>query len=246
MKKIKLNKFILLPLLIVVGAILYQTLIKNRDFYYVGTVEATMVDISSRVASVIANFPAQEGHKVDKGDILIELACEDIKNSFALFNNDFERAKKLFASGSLSKENYDHITSKKTEAQIKKDWCTIKSHLNAKVLNTFREAGEYVNPGTRLLTLADLSTVWATIYVPQEIHSRLKTGMKAEGFIPELKMKKFSGEISHLSDVAEFTPKNVQTRDERTRLIFAVKIKFLNPDETLKPGMAIEVQLKDI
>ncbi len=64
------------------------------------------------------------------------------------------------------------------------------------------------------------------------------------GFLPELNMRRFEGKISYVSDAAEFTPKNVQTREERTRLVFGIKITFSNPDELLKPGMSIEIKLE--
>jgi HlyD family secretion protein len=69
--------------------------------------------------------------------------------------------------------------------------------------------------------------------------------MKLKGYLPELKMKEFDGRILKINDVAEFTPKNVQTQEERERLIYGVKVSFLesNADEILKPGMTIEVAL---
>jgi len=60
---------------------------------------------------------------------------------------------------------------------------------------------------------------------------------------PELGMREFKGVITVINDKAEFTPKNVQTRKERTRLVFGVKITFQNPDRILKPGMTLEVSL---
>lgn len=240
----KFNKRFLIPIPIIAAILIYNFVLKNKDFFYAGTIEATKIEISSRVSSVISSFSATEGKNIKKGDVLVELACEDIKNNFELLDNDFNRAVSLFKSGSLSRENYDHIQSKRTEANIKNDWCTIKSNITGKVLNTFREVDEYVTPGTKLLTLADLSEVWATIYVPQEIHSKIKTGQVVTGIIPELDKKEIKGEITYISDVAEFTPKNVQTRNERTRLIFGVKITFKNPNEILKPGMTIEVNLE--
>jgi len=103
-----------------------------------------------------------------------------------------------------------------------------------------------VSPGTRLFTLANLrEDIYAFIYVPQNLVAGLKLDEKLEGYLPELNMKRFDGTIIKISDEAEFTPKNVQTREERTRLVYAIKVSFDNPEEVLKPGMTIEVKLQD-
>lgn len=244
MKNFKLVKIAIVPILIGLGLIVYNFVLKNKDFAYVGTVEATKIEISARVSSVIAKMNAREGRYVKQGDLLVELSCEDIKNSFETLDKDYQRAVRLQKSGALSQENYDHILSKRNESKIKHDWCSITSNIDGKILNVFREESEYVNPGTKLLTLANLKEVWAIIYVPQNLYSTLKTGQSVTGIIPELDNKDLPGEITYISDVAEFTPKNVQTREERTRLIYAVKVTFQNPDEILKPGMSIEVRLE--
>jgi HlyD family secretion protein len=102
-----------------------------------------------------------------------------------------------------------------------------------------------VDPATRLFTLADLSQPYAYVYVPQPKIAGLSLGAKVTGYLPEMRMKEFAGTIVQIGDEAEFTPKNVQTRDERTRLVYAVKVEFANPQEVLKPGMSIEVKLPE-
>jgi len=239
------NKKLLLPVpLILIAIIAYFFLGRKSEFLYVGTVEATKTDISSRISSVISSFPAREGSRVKKGDLLVQMACEDTKLILDSTKKDFERAERLFRIGSLSQENFDHLKTKKDESSLKMDWCSIVALKDTSVLNTYREEGEYVNPGTKLLTLVNLSEVWTVIYVPQLVLSQISIGKKVTGFLPELNMRPFEGKISYISDAAEFTPKNVQTREERTRLVFGVKITFVNPDELLKPGMSLEVKLE--
>ena len=96
-----------------------------------------------------------------------------------------------------------------------------------------------------MLTMANIRDIWAYIYVPQPEVSKLQVGMKLKGYLPELNNREFMGRVIKISDEAEFTPKNVQTRAERERLVFGVKISFLgsNEAEVLKPGMTIEVKL---
>jgi HlyD family secretion protein len=75
--------------------------------------------------------------------------------------------------------------------------------------------------------------------------ARIRPGMAVEGVLPELQGRGFPGAVLKINDEAEFTPKNVQTRAERTRLVFGVKIGFDNPERVLKPGMPIEVTLPE-
>src|SRR6185369_15547198 len=107
------------------------------------------------------------------------------------------------------------------------------------------QPGEWVGTGTRLFTLADLREVWCLLYVPQPMLAKLSLGQKLAATLPEMPEKTFEGTITHISDEAEFTPKNVQTRQERVRLIYSVKVVFQNPNGLLKPGMSLEMDLPE-
>lgn len=238
----KLAPFVAVAVAAVIGAVVFAK--RNRSFLYAGSIEATKVDLSSRVSSVIARFHVDEGSKIEKGDKLIDLACEDLKLAAELAAGDYDRAERLFRSGSMPKESYEHLRIKRDDSALRVSWCQIPSPFKGTVLNTYREANEYVVPGTKLLTLADLSEVWAIVYVPQQLLSRLSLGKQVTGYISEMNMKEFQGKIRVISDQAEFTPKNVQTREERTRLVYGIKVTFPNPDGILKPGMTIEVKLE--
>ena len=226
-----------------IALLLAWKLAKGREFLYAGTVEATEVDISSRLNSVIAAFDAQEGRRVRVGEPLVRLACEDVKLAADIAERDCKRAKELRGSGVMPQETYDRLQNKRDDAALRLDWCAIKAPMDAVVLATYHEANELVSPGTKLLTLADLREVWAIVYVPGPLLAKLSLGMPVLGLVPEMKGRVFPGRISHINDEAEFTPKNVQTREERTRLVFGVKVKFPNPDGALKPGMTVEARL---
>ena len=105
------------------------------------------------------------------------------------------------------------------------------------VVEKYFEAGETVSPLSSLLKLSDLSVVKLKIYVSEEELGRVKLGQKADVTVDAYKNKKFEGRVIYISPEAEFTPKNIQTQDERTKLVFAVKIEVKNPDFDLKPGM---------
>jgi HlyD family secretion protein len=75
------------------------------------------------------------------------------------------------------------------------------------------------------------------IYVPETELGKVQLGQKAELKVDTYPDKSFNGKVIYISPQAEFTPKNIQTQEERTKLVFAVKIKIDNPDFELKDGM---------
>ncbi len=229
-------------ILIAAGAV-YLKVSSGNKFRYSGTVEATEIDLSSRISGVIESYGAREGEPVKKGQTVAVLDCADLRLAAGIAGADFKRAEELYRGGSVSKENYDRLKYKRDDSALKVEWCSVQSPVTGRLLYSYREKGELVAPGTKLATVADMSEVWAYIYVPHDLLAGLKTGMTVEGFLPEAGDKAFPGRISVIYSEAEFTPKNVQTRKERTRLVFAVKVSFPNPGETLKPGMTVEVSL---
>ena len=230
---------------VVVVAIAGKFLWFRGDFLYAGTLEATKVDLSARVSSAIGVVKVQEGDRVAENQELVILSCEDVKLDDELAHENYQRTLRLFRSGTATQEALDQMRNKKEDSDVRLGWCSVQSPIKGIVLSRYHEPGEWVNPGTKLLTLANIQDIWTYIYVPQPEVSRLHPGITLKGYLPELNNREFIGKIIKINDEAEFTPKNVQTRAERTRLVFGVKISFLesNAEEILKPGMTIEVKL---
>ncbi|MFA5161385.1 MAG: efflux RND transporter periplasmic adaptor subunit [Elusimicrobiales bacterium] len=217
----------------------------KKPFLYAATIEATEIDLSARISGQITGYGAEEGGSVKKGRTLVSLDCDDAKLAADIARKDYERAVGLHESGSLSRENFDRLKYRSDDAALRASWCVIKSPVDGKMLYKHRENGELVQPGTKLATVADLSEVYGWVYVPHDMIAKLSTGMEVTGYLPELGQKEFPGKIAVVNDEAEFTPKNVQTRKERTRLVFGVKVVFKNPENLLKPGMTVEVRLPE-
>jgi HlyD family secretion protein len=244
--KKKVIKIIIIVVIIsVIAAISVKYFLFRNEFLYAGTLEATKVDLSAQVSSDIRSVDVQEGDHVEENQSLIELSCDDIKVDAELARVNFRRTAELLKVRTASQSAMDDARNKKDDAEVRLMWCSVNSPISGIVLNRYHEPGEWVTPGTKLLTLANIRDIWAYIYVPQPKVSRLKAGMKLRGILPEMNNREFEGKIFKINDEAEFTPKNVQTRAERERLVFGVKVSFLgaNEQEILKPGMTIEIQL---
>ncbi len=244
-KNTKSKRILAITVLTILLGLGSKALFFEDDFLYAGTLESTLVDLCAQLPSSIATVKVQEGDHVTMNQELISLSCEDYKANAQLANNHYKRNQQLFLKGAISEDEMDQFINKKADADIHLNWCSIRSPIEGTVLNRYHEPGEFANPGLKLLTLANIQDIWAYIYVPQPAIATLKVGMKLKGIVPEINNRVFEGKIIKINVQAEFTPKNVQTRSERTRLVFGVKISFLasNEEEILKPGMTIEVKL---
>jgi HlyD family secretion protein len=117
------------------------------------------------------------------------------------------------------------------------------SPLEGTVLSKAVEPGEFVSPGTPVVTVADLSRVWLRAYVDETDLGRLKLGQAVRVTADTFPGKAYSGRIAYISPAAEFTPKTVQTRKERVRLVYRIKVDLDNPAGELKPGMPADAQI---
>jgi HlyD family secretion protein len=122
--------------------------------------------------------------------------------------------------------------------------CVILSPAAGTVTLRGVEPGEFVSPGAAAFRITNLDRVKLMIYVPEADLGKIRTGEEASIFVDSHPDRPFAGTIAYISPVAEFTPKNVQTREERTKLVFAVKVEAENPEGILKPGMPADARLK--
>ncbi len=121
--------------------------------------------------------------------------------------------------------------------------CRIFAPSDGFVSKKFIEEGENAVMGGSLLRLSVLETVNLVIYVPETDLAKVKLGQNAEIKIDAFRDKVYTGKITFISPEAEFTPKNIQTPEERTKLVFAVKIEIPNPQFELKPGLPADATI---
>jgi len=100
--------------------------------------------------------------------------------------------------------------------------------------------GENVQPGAKLMSIANLDEMRFTLYVPETQIGRIKIGQKVQLKVDGLPDRPYEGQVYFISPQAEFTPATVQTADERAKTVFMVKARLANGDHTLKPGMFAE------
>ncbi len=126
-------------------------------------------------------------------------------------------------------------TVKQASRQL--NYTELLAPMDGVVLSTATEAGEYLNPASPVLTLGRMDRPWLRAYIHEADLGRIKLGQHVTVTTDSYADKKYTGWVSYISSQAEFTPKTVQTFEERVKLMYRIKVLLGNPKNELKPGM---------
>ncbi|MGA7193161.1 MAG: efflux RND transporter periplasmic adaptor subunit [Anaerolineales bacterium] len=118
---------------------------------------------------------------------------------------------------------------------------TMVSPMDGIILTRNVEPGEYVQPGADALTMADISHLTITVYIPEDLYGKISLGLPATMKVDSFPGETFNAKVSYISDQAEFTPRNVQTVEGRSSTVYAIKLTVSDPQGQLKPGMPADV-----
>lgn len=128
------------------------------------------------------------------------------------------------------------------DTQIKK--LDVFAVLDGVILTRNVEPGEFVQPGATALTMADLTNMTITVYVPEDRYGKILLGQTAEVRVDSFPDSTFTATVVHIADQAEFTPRNVQTVEGRSSTFYAIRLKVNDPDGKLKIGMPADIVFK--
>jgi HlyD family secretion protein len=132
------------------------------------------------------------------------------------------------------------------EVEARLAQATVTAPFSGRVTLRHREPGETVQPGQPVLTVMDPDDRWVQIYVPEDRIGTVSIGQRAVITSDSYPQREHHGAVSYIAGEAEFTPRNVQTREERVKLVYAVRVRVLDdPDMVLKPGIPADVALVD-
>jgi HlyD family secretion protein len=132
-----------------------------------------------------------------------------------------------------------------TRAQLLAAECEIRAPRAADVATLPHEAGELVSPGAVLVRLVDLGEVTATFYLANAEVGRVKPGARAVVVADAWPDESFEGTVRTVALEAEFTPRNIQTRSDRDRLVYPIEVSVVNREGKLRDGMPVQVTLPD-
>lgn len=273
-----------------------------------GRIEATEVDITSKLPARLLEIIPREGDRVEKGQVLARLDTQELRaqlraalaqadqareaarqartnveryrSEHALAQKTVARSRSLVGRGFISKEKLDQDRASEQAAaaseqaarqavseaeaavqaadaraeQIKAslDDSDLKAPIGGRVLYRLAEPGEVVGAGGKVLTVLDLTDVYMTIYLPTVEAGRVAVGSDARIVLDAVPQYVIPAKVSFVAPRSQFTPKEVETRAEREKLMFRVKVKidpellrkYLDKVKTGLPGVAY-VRLDD-
>jgi HlyD family secretion protein len=176
---------------------------------------------------------AQKG--VEEQEALLESArahLDLVQEGFR--SGDIEQARSGLASAEQAVE----------QARLRLAYTQLYAPFSGTVVTKVAEQGEYLGAGSVVLTMADLSRVWVRAFVPEPDLVRVARGDKVRVSVDGLDGQTFTGQVGFIADEAEFTPKTVQTPEERVKLVYRIKVYVDNPDRLLKAGMPARVHVE--
>lgn len=237
-----------------------------------GNIEGDDVRISFRVEGQIEELLTDEGMVVKSGDVVAKLNTDELSKvkaeadaalkkaefQYELDRIDYVRAENLFEAGAISAQKRDTAKTKmdtdkaaveQLRAQLeladtRLGFADLAAPLNGCILVKSALAGEVVQIGAPVFTAVDLDNIWVTAYINEKDLGRVKLSQEAYVMTDSYKNKKYKGWVSFISSQTEFTPKYIQTTEERVKYVYRIKVRVDNSSLDLKPGMPADAYIK--
>lgn len=215
-------------------------------------VSTRKLDVNTQIAAIKAQISKAESDKQRVDNMFNDGAAtqqmvDDVNSQLSVLRRNLAAQVNSISTStnSLNAESsaYD-IQVAQVEDQLRK--CRIVNPINGTVLNKYSEAQEVASIGKPLYKIADTKHLYLRAYIVATQLEKVRLGQAATVFINTSndKQKSYEGKISWISGKAEFTPKTIQTQDERQNLVYAVKISVDNTDGLIKIGMYGDVDFK--
>jgi RND family efflux transporter MFP subunit len=235
----------------------------------VGMIEAPEVNLTSRIAGRIAQLDPLEGDTIERGQVVCRIEDIDIKNQLAnargnlananaaLRNAEITMARneKLYAEHVISAKDRDDARAALESARgtVAADQASvrfyadqlndtvIRSPISGTVVSKNLEVGEWVTPGTPVLTIDDLSTIWARVDMEETDLGAIRVGSPAQVTLPTRPPLLFAGQVMAIGQEGQFATETDVRRGRQDIRTFYVKVRVLQATGQVKPGMTAEV-----
>lgn len=237
-----------------------------------GNVDIRQVSLGFRVSGKVQDLHFEEGDRVKKGDLLARLdqkpylnkvnaakaALAQKKAAHVNASHISGRKKRLVQSKFASVEDYETTQTTEEEAfaliqaaQADLDTATtdfqdtsLTAPSTGTILSRVNEIGAVLGAGDSVYVLSLDEPMWVRAYVSETDLGRIRLGMQAQVYTDAAPQKPYTGQVGFISPVAEFTPKNVETPELRTKLVYRLKVIIKDPGPLLRRGMPVTVHLK--
>lgn len=237
-----------------------------------GNVDIRDVVLAFRVSGRIAQMHFEEGDRVSKNTVVAALDRDTFEEDLAVAEaelaeaeaalknaeRDFQRNARLVKTGTVSQSLYDEALANRdtsrarvltAQARIEKAQTALadtQTHApsDGVILTRVREPGSIVTAGQPVYTLAVDDPVWIRTYITEPNLGHIYPGQPARIVTDSRPDKPYLGQVGFISPQAEFTPKNVETTQLRTDLVYRLRVIVDNPDQGLRQGMPVTVKIE--
>ena len=238
-----------------------------------GRIEGREYNVGTRVAGRVSEIDVTEGDKVEAGQVIAVIHSEqahamlgasearrkEAESNLELAKVKFERYERLFKANAVAKMEYDNVENDYIAAQ--EDYVASQKHvdkMNADVQDTQVTApitgiittkivrkGEVVAVGTPLATMVNMDDLYLKVFLVTDQAGKVSLGDEARIYPDAFPGEGFDAYVQRIGEKAEFTPKNVETKSQRAKLVFEIKLQVKdNTDRKLKPGMPCDAIIR--
>jgi HlyD family secretion protein len=214
-----------------------------------GAVEAQQYQVASVIAGRVTKVAVLEGDVVKQGQILVVLdqsalklqvdqAEQGVKAARAALSNAKEDGTDADVTAARARLNQAKAAVDLAKVQL--GYSTVSAPHGGVVVTLTTNEGQNAGPGKTLLTLSDPSSLFVRVFVPETQIGNVKVGQQVT-VTADSPTEPYTGTVSFVASEAEFTPSNVETKDQRTKLVFEVRVRIPDTSGALKAGMPVDV-----
>lgn len=224
-----------------------------------GRIEGDQVIVAAKHPGRVAQLRAREGDAVEAGAALVVLDDAQVRARVAgaraqaaQARRDAGRLRRLRDEGTAAVQEAEkaqlaaRVTQESlAEANSLLADLTLRSPVSGTITQRLADTGEVVAAGAPLLVIVDLDRLYLKVYVPEADIGKLRLGLPAQVYTDAFPDRPFPATVRYIAARAEFTPKEVQTPDERVKLVYTVKLYLdTNPEHRLTPGMPADAMIR--
>lgn len=238
-----------------------------------GRIEGREYNVGTKVGGRIDDISISEGQNVEAGEVLAvvhskqrvallgaaEARLKEATSNLSLAKSEFERYDRLFKANAIAKMKYDRIENRYVQAkedlvaahrEVDKmsadvEDTNIVAPISGTIVTKIVRTGEVVAEGTPLATLVNMDDLYLKVFLTTDRAGKVSLGDEAMIYPDAFPREKFEAFVQKVGQKAEFTPKNVETKSQRAKLVFEIKLQVKdNKSRKLKPGMPCDAVIK--
>lgn len=215
----------------------YNSLLGTGNEVDIAVAEADLALAQAHLASAQDDFAILQNGPDPDDVALAEAQIEFAKAQLALAEAETPTAEQL----AFAQAQVDSAETSLEAIQVQLDKLSVTAPISGVVTTRNVETGETIQPGIAAMTISQLDELTVTVYIPENQYGQIFLGESAELKVDSFPFETFDAVVTRIADQAEYTPRNVQTQEERQTTVYAIELSVDDPDGKLKPGMPTDV-----